>query len=61
MPLSDEEEKWADQLADNPPKIVPSAYALEHGGVEPYQEANKWQPWGLHTIPNDDWYDRAKR
>ena len=50
---------WLDTIADFPPPIVPSHYALVNG-EEPF-EHKETGPFQLHTIPTDEWYDIAKR
>ena len=45
-------------VGEHPPPIVPSHFAAVHG-IEPFERANM-KPWDLHTIPTDEWYDRAK-
>ena len=50
---------YLDTIHENPPPIVPSHYAAVHG-VEPFERGNM-KPWELHTIPSDDWYEKAKK
>ncbi len=50
---------WLDRVGDEPPKIVPSHFALVNG-LEPYERPNQ-RVWDLHVIPTDDWYERAKK
>lgn len=47
-----------DDVSDNPPPIEPSLFASVYG-LEPFQQPGL-KSWSLHTIPTDDWYDRAK-
>jgi hypothetical protein len=49
---------WLDAVGDFPPPIIPSHYALVKG-EEPF-ESKDTEPFQLHAIPNNDWYDVAK-
>lgn len=51
---------WLDTVGDHPPPIVPSHFGQVHG-VEPFELPEAAKPFGLHTIPTDDWYERAKK
>lgn len=50
---------WLDSVHDEYPPIVPSHYGQVHG-VEPF-ELPDTKPFTLHTIPTDDWYEKAKK
>lgn len=41
------------------PEMKPSHYGLVHG-AEPWERPNL-KVWDLHTIPSDEWYERAKK
>lgn len=50
---------WLDTVGDQPPPMLPSHYAMVHG-MEPWERPGN-KVWELHTIPTDDWYERAKK
>lgn len=50
---------WLDKVNDEPPPMLPSHYGMVHG-MEPWERPGL-KVWDLHTIPTDDWYERAKK
>ena len=59
MTTTADPDAWLDHVNDHPPPIVPSHYAMVHG-MEPW-ERQGLKVWELHNIPNDDWYEKAKK
>jgi hypothetical protein len=56
---ADDSPSALDAVNDHPPPMLPSHYGMVHG-MEPWERPNL-KVWDLHTIPTDEWYERAKK